>query len=263
MCLLVVLRGVDPDYPLLIAANRDEHRDRRFSPPGLSVEDRSWLSPKDRARGGTWIGVNDGGVFAGITNYPAAVGATPVGADAPSRGALPHLVLGHGGDVAAALGAVAARVRGTPFAPFQLLVASPDRVSVLRWDGVSLEEKAAAGPVAAITNEHPLGRLRLPTSHVEAATADGLGVDERLDELEPLLLDTGVDGEGRAARHRILKAGGEWGTVSSSLIAVPHVPSAGHPAIRGLRWRYCAGSPDERPFKNYGNLARRLVRDSD
>jgi len=41
--------------------------------------------------------------------------------------------------------------------------------------------------------------------------------------------------------------------VSSSLIAIPRGD------LRELVWRYAAGAPDEVPYRNYGNLARRLV----
>jgi hypothetical protein len=63
-----------------------------------------------------------------------------------------------------------------------------------------------------------------------------------------LLLDAGDHGG-----HRVLKKGGSYGTVSSSLIAVPSAD------LRALVWRYAAGSPDEAPYRSYGNLARRLV----
>jgi len=49
--------------------------------------------------------------------------------------------------------------------------------------------------------------------------------------------------------------GDGYGTVSSSLIAVP----AQDPLA--LVWRYAAGPPDVTDYKNYGNLGRRLLAD--
>lgn len=69
MCTLIVLNECLPDYPLVVAANRDERYDRKSSPPeartlpGLNV-----ICPRDEVRGGTWIGVAQRGWFVGITN---------------------------------------------------------------------------------------------------------------------------------------------------------------------------------------------------
>ena len=69
MCLLIVVRGRFAGHPIVVAGNRDERRDRKASPPGLWVgERRRVLSPRDRVAGGTWLGVNDLGAFAGLTN---------------------------------------------------------------------------------------------------------------------------------------------------------------------------------------------------
>ena len=103
-----------------------------------------------------------------------------------------------------------------------------------------------AGGAVVITNEHRPGELVLPG--LERALEPGLDLEGRLDALAVLLLDTG-DSSG----HRVLKTGGEYGTVSSSLIAI----RPGSP--RDLVWRYAPGSPDETDYRSYGNLARRLV----
>jgi len=55
----------------------------------------------------------------------------------------------------------------------------------------------------------------------------------------------------------VCKHGASYATVSSSLIAVP----LGDPTQ--LRWRYAAGPPDVTDYRNYGNLGRRLLPDTD
>lgn len=66
MCTLVVATSVFPAFPLVLVANRDEQLTRPSSPP------RRWpggfVAPRDEEAGGTWLGVNDHGVFVGITN---------------------------------------------------------------------------------------------------------------------------------------------------------------------------------------------------
>ena len=78
--------------------------------------------------------------------------------------------------------------------------------------------------------------------------APGLEVSQRLAALQSILCDGGG-----ASGHRILKTGGEYGTVSSSLIAVP----AGD--LRRLIWRFAPGPPHETDYRSYGNLGRRLI----
>lgn len=53
-----------------MAANRDEYLDRAASPPKLVVGKRAYVAPRDLKAGGTWMGVNRGGMFVGVTNRP-------------------------------------------------------------------------------------------------------------------------------------------------------------------------------------------------
>ncbi len=85
MC-IAYLRLGEPQWPLLIAANRDEFHHRPTAPlapwPGAS----GMLAGRDLLAGGTWLGWASSGRFALLTNYREP-GAT-VAADAPSRGSL-------------------------------------------------------------------------------------------------------------------------------------------------------------------------------
>ena len=241
VCLLIGLVGVDPDYGVLVAGNRDEQRDRPAAPPGLFLgAQRSMLSPRDRRAHGTWMAVSDCGMFAGLTNLSGA----PTRDDAVTRGNLPHLALeadNLDGAVAAVRGAVSRDV----YNAFQLLVMAPGGARVLEYDGAECVEREVHPPVAVLSNEHRLGELELV--QVEPALGPGLSVEARLDALATVLLDTG-----EVSGHRILKQGGAYGTVSSSLIALGNDGS--------LVWRYAAGPPDQTEYRNYGNLSRRLRR---
>lgn len=242
MCSLIVLRGFHADHPLVIGANRDERTDRSASPPGLWVGTRHRvLSPRDRRAGGTWIAVDERGRFAAITNLKGA----PMPLDAPSRGHLPHLALDQP-DLDAAVLAVAARVAAEPHAGFQLALADAARIVVLRHAGGRIERLDWQERVLAISNEHGPGQLHL--RRLPAALRAGLDLEQRLDALADVLRDPGD-----AEQHPVLKRGAGYGTLSSSLIAVP----AADPTA--LRWRYAAGPPDVTPYRNYGNLGRRLL----
>lgn len=242
MCILIVLRGGHGDHPLVVAGNRDERTDRTASPPGLWVGSRRRvLSPRDRRAGGTWLGVNDRGVFAGLTNV---AGSLPV-PDAPSRGHLPHLAL-DADDLEQGLAAVVARLAEQPHAAFQLVLADAQRIVVLRHVAGAMQRWDVREPLLVVTNEHAPGALA--PRGLGAAAAPALPLPQRLDLLAAVLRDRGGDGH-----HAVCKRGDGYGTVSSSLLAVPREPA------RGLVWRYAAGAPDAVPFKDYGNLGRRLL----
>ncbi len=69
MCTLLVATRRWPGTPLLIAANRDEHLQRPAAPPSSRrVGSRRIFAPTDLRAGGTWMGLNDAGLFVAITN---------------------------------------------------------------------------------------------------------------------------------------------------------------------------------------------------
>ena len=93
MCLLAVLFHAHPEVPVVIAANRDERYARaaeavqvlRPSAPRI-------LGGRDVLAGGTWLAVNEHGVYAGVTNRPAPTGRDP---SRRSRGELPLALADH------------------------------------------------------------------------------------------------------------------------------------------------------------------------
>lgn len=246
MCLLIVLRGEFADHPIVVAANRDERKDRASSPPGLWVgRRRRVIAPRDRVAGGTWIGVNDRGMFAGITNI---AGEPPVPGSA-SRGSLPHQALDTD-SLPEAVTVVRAALATGPWSPCQLVLCDGRATVVIRHVR-GLTESREHPATTVLSNQHAAGTLSLPALPAAQAAPAG-DAATRLELLRPLLLDRGGDG-----RHPVLKDDGDHGTVSSSLLAVP----AADPTR--LLWLYAAGAPDRIPYRNYGNLGRRLLPDGD
>lgn len=69
MCTLLILRHVHPEWPLILAANRDELFERpTLGPQLLPGSPRILVPGLDQVRGGTWMGVTDRGFFVGLTN---------------------------------------------------------------------------------------------------------------------------------------------------------------------------------------------------
>ena len=86
MCLVLFALNQHPDYPLILAGNRDEYHHR----PAEAMHwwrDPPVLAGRDVSAGGTWLGLSAEGLFATVTNYRDPDYQR---ADAISRG---HLVL--------------------------------------------------------------------------------------------------------------------------------------------------------------------------
>lgn len=85
MCLIAFAWRVQPGYPLIVAANRDEFHARETAPAGFWTDAPHVLAGRDRQRGGTWMGVTRSGRFAALSNYRDGVAPDPA---RPSRGQL-------------------------------------------------------------------------------------------------------------------------------------------------------------------------------
>ncbi len=68
MCLIVIGWRVHPDYPLVVAANRDEFHARPTAPLARWPDSPGIIGGRDLVAGGTWLGLSDKGRFAAITN---------------------------------------------------------------------------------------------------------------------------------------------------------------------------------------------------
>lgn len=82
MCLVLIAFRSHSQFPLVVAANRDEFHARPTAPAEF------WdgiLAGRDLQSGGTWLGVTSGGRFAAVTNFHEP---RPKREDDRSRGAL-------------------------------------------------------------------------------------------------------------------------------------------------------------------------------
>ena len=69
MCLILFSWKAHSDYPLVIAANRDENYRRPTAPADFWEDEPGLLAGRDMEKGGTWMGVSVKGSFAALTNY--------------------------------------------------------------------------------------------------------------------------------------------------------------------------------------------------
>jgi uncharacterized protein with NRDE domain len=97
MCLILLAWRTRGDYPLIVAANRDEFHARPARPAGFWDDQPAILAGRDLEAMGTWMGVARSGRFAAVTNYRGArepratesrgalVSGFLAGTDAPGR----------------------------------------------------------------------------------------------------------------------------------------------------------------------------------
>ena len=86
MCTFIILRRPGHDWPVLIAANRDEMTDRPWQAPARHWPDRpDVVGGLDELAGGTWLAANDTNVVAAVLNREGSLGPTT---DKRSRGEL-------------------------------------------------------------------------------------------------------------------------------------------------------------------------------
>ena len=136
MCLLIVISGVVPGMPLIVAANRDERRARPAIPMTRldGVGGPAIRGGRDEVGGGTWLATNEVGVVAGLTNRPPRDGPD---AAKRSRGELPLAFAAHP-TAAAAVEAFGTAIDPGAYNPSWLLVA--DRKDAFFLDATATDK---------------------------------------------------------------------------------------------------------------------------
>jgi len=172
MCLILIAAGVHPQFPLIVAANRDEFHGRATEAAGYWKDRPQILAGRDLEAGGTWMGVSRSGRFASVTNYRG--GRDPNAAE--SRGLLVTRFLE--GSAAAGEYVTDVASRGAAYSGFNLLA---DDVHELWW--CSNRDSAARHLRDGI---YGLGNLLLDTPEVADAKERFAAAIEPGPAVEPL-----------------------------------------------------------------------------
>ena len=130
MCLIVLAVGQHPQYPLILAANRDEFHARPTEDAHWWADRPGLLGGRDLQAGGTWLAVSRSGRLATVTNFRDAKPPEP---GQLSRG---HLVTGFL-DSDLGPGDYLDSIDENAYAGFNLIVANDEDVAYLsnREDG--------------------------------------------------------------------------------------------------------------------------------
>jgi len=120
--------------------SRDEQRSRvKAEPPEQrEINDVQYLSPRDPAGGGSWIGVNASGVVVCLLNNYQVPFDSSQADNIRSRGLLVLDVLGQVSEIGDCDDSMRALVGIADYAPFSLVVFHFERSRIWSWDGQSL-----------------------------------------------------------------------------------------------------------------------------
>ena len=272
MCTLVLLRRPGAAWPLLLAANRDELASRPARPPGRHWPDRAEVvAGLDVQAGGSWLGINDHGVVAGVLNRVGTLGPET---GKRSRGELVLEALDHA-DAAAAAQALS-DLDPHAYRPFNLVIADNRdafwlrhagplpgfafRTATGQWREVAAHQLpgasigSAAGEAAVECHPLPAGvsmitardlndlgsaRVRRYLPRFQSAPPPDPARDDWAAWIALLAARETEDGDPSGAMTVVTD--GPYGTLSSCLIALP---AAGMPVMR-----FADGRPGEAPFE--------------
>ena len=170
MCLIVLAWRQHEDYPLLLAANRDEFHRRPTAPADFWHDDAQILAGRDLEAGGTWLGVSPRARFAAVTNIrdPQNEGKAP-----RSRGELTRDFLAGDAPPRDYLQDIAAR-RGE-YLGFNLLLGDGNSLWYLHGDAtVEAQPQSLEPGVYGLSNatlDVPWPKLRRARGALEATLA--------------------------------------------------------------------------------------------
>jgi uncharacterized protein with NRDE domain len=217
VCLIVIAHGLSPNYPLLVAANRDEDHLRASAPAAWWEDEPAIFGGRDLVAGGSWLAVDRAGRLAAVTN----AGAQCAAPGARSRG---HLVV----DFLAAPGVSAAQF-GTAldpshYAPFNLLLLDRDAHFTSNCEpGHTLERGIHALSNGPLDSDWP--KLAIARQGMRAALARADPVPALLDLLLHGRQDKGAGASVgvpglEVRRSRLFIEGARYGTRASTVIAI-------------------------------------------
>lgn len=209
--------------PLVVAANRDEWRERPAKPAHWWPERPELFAGRDLQAGGTWMGVTRGGRFAAVTNFrdPSDKRST-----ARSRGMLVTEFLLGGESPARFLSNLSARA--AEYNGFNLIVG--DGASLFYFGSREGEPRAIEPGVHALSN-HLLDEPWPKVIAAQVAMQEALDHGDPWDRLFAMLSDpqpaddedlpgTGVGIEWERRLSAALITGADYGTRASTLIAM-------------------------------------------
>jgi uncharacterized protein with NRDE domain len=229
MCLILLVWRAHPEYPFIVAANRDEFHNRATATADWWTDRPDLLAGRDLQAGGTWLGVRRSGRFAALTNYrdPRLVRD-----GCPSRGKLVTDILDSADPVSGSLDLL--RRSGPAYNPFNMLFSDGERLGV--FESVVGEGRELGPGVYGLSNhllDTPWPKVRIAKSRLIDALSrlqDETAVMHLLRDDRPApdaeLPQTGITLEWERLVSSAFVRAGDYGTRCSTLLRIDRAGTA-------------------------------------
>jgi hypothetical protein len=242
--MLAILYRVARNTPILVATNREEFFARPTQYPKIQTGTPRVVCGTDRQAGGTWLGVNQFGLLAAVTNRPKNM----LSMETRSRGLLCRDLL----DLRNARDAVefAQKELATGRYAGANYLCADSKFAAVVYGGNRIEVVELTPGLHTLSNgnlddvndpRHEFVR-RMLTLHTLDSAVTFLAVASRA-------FSRKQDSEGRRG---IVMTGGDFGTVSSTLLSLPR-------KIQQSIFQYCDGAPSDRPYEDLSALLRQVL----
>lgn len=244
MGILAILYRVARNTPILVAANREEFFDRPTQHPKIQSGSPRVICGIDRQAGGTWLGVNQFGLFATVINRKKRF----VPFNPRSRGLLCRELLDFKSAGEAADHAKRELLTGK-YAGANYLVADAKEAFVIyggdRVEVIALEpglHTLSDGDLNDYRDERQEMVRRMLTLHTLDSSVTFLAVASRAFARKP----------DRFGRTGIVLPGPNYGTVSSTLLALSR-------KLQNAIMQYAPGPPSDVPYEDLSALLRQVL----
>ena len=244
MCLLAIQFQLGPEAPVLVAFNREEYYDRPSLPPSIQSGKPRVLCGTDQQAGGTWLGVNQHGLFIAACNR---------------RRKKPNFVTRSRGVLCRDLLKASSAREAADMAL--------DELATLKYDGVNFVcADSESGWVVHGADEMEAIELKPGLSILANRDVDDPN-DPRVTMAHRLLTLQSLDSPvkflavaskvfarspGPPERPSMIVRQREWGTVSSSLLWLGQKP-------RDAIFQYAQGAPDRAKYEDFSPLLRDIL----
>ena len=244
MCLLAIHYKSVPEAPILVAANREEEYERGSIVPSIQPGKPRVLSGVDTKAGGTWLGVNQSGLFVGAANRPRMYSP----ASPKSRGLLCRDLL-RANSARHAVDIAMDELTANKYDGVNFIIADYESGWAVHGGDdphvVELEEGLniiSSFDLNDLRDERQKLARRLLTLQMLDSAVKFLAVSSKAFARPPAAPD----------RPGMVVHGKERGTVSSTLIALGKKP-------RDAIFQYANGSPDGARYEDYSPLLRDIL----
>jgi hypothetical protein len=244
MCLLAIQYRLVPESPILVAYNREEYIDRPSLSPSIQSGKPRVLCGIDQRAGGTWLGVNQHGMFVGLCNRRSPQPADPN----KSRGLICREAL-RCSNSRKALDKVLEEVGRNQYEAFNLVIADRESGWVVHHDVdqdvVQMEEGLNIISNQDLNDDRD-ERVRMARRLLTLQTLDSpvkfLAVASKVFARTPTI----------PGRPSMVMREGQYATVSSALIALGVKP-------RDAIFQYSDGAPDRHKYEDFSPLLRDIL----